>query len=116
MDRKFRLTRPSDFKRVRRDGRSYAHPLVILVAAQRYQEISRWGVTTSRSLRRATDRNRAKRRLRHALQPHVGTAAPGWDLVFIARPAILSAPWEQLQHAVEQLLERAMDAAQKERT
>jgi ribonuclease P protein component len=114
MDRRYRLTRPSDFKRVRRDGRSYAHPLVILVAARRDQNESRWGVTTSRSLRRATDRNRAKRRLRHALQPHLGNAAPGWDLVFIARPGVLSAPWEQLQRAVEQLLERAWGGAQKE--
>jgi len=114
MDRRYRLTRPNDFKRVRRDGRSYAHPLVILVAAENDQAATRWGVTTSRSLRRATDRNRAKRRLRHALQPHLDEAAPGWDFVFIARPAILSAPWEQLQHAVDQLLERAAAAVEKD--
>jgi ribonuclease P protein component len=115
MDRKYRLTKPSDFKRVRRNGRSYAHPLVILIAERKGDGASRWGVTTSRSLRRAVDRNRAKRRLRHALGPLSTGVAPGWDLVFIARPAILSAPWEQLQAAVKQLVERATRAESKER-
>ncbi|HEX5943558.1 MAG TPA: hypothetical protein VFY66_14840, partial [Anaerolineales bacterium] len=31
MQRKFRLTRSEDFKRVRRSGKSYAHPLVVLI-------------------------------------------------------------------------------------
>ena len=30
MKRCFRLTRSNDFKRVRRSGKSYAHPLVVL--------------------------------------------------------------------------------------
>jgi ribonuclease P protein component len=31
VQRKFRLTRSEDFKRVRRSGKSYAHPLVVLI-------------------------------------------------------------------------------------
>ena len=31
MQKKFRLTRSEDFKRVRRSGKSYAHPLVVLI-------------------------------------------------------------------------------------
>jgi ribonuclease P protein component len=31
VQRKFRLTRSEDFKRVRRFGKSYAHPLVVLI-------------------------------------------------------------------------------------
>lgn len=31
MQRKFRLTRSEDFKRVRHSGKSYAHPLVVLI-------------------------------------------------------------------------------------
>lgn len=32
MQKRFRLSRSEDFKRVRRIGKSYAHPLVVLVA------------------------------------------------------------------------------------
>ncbi len=107
MDRKYRLTSPTDFKRVRRIGRSYAHPLVVLVAGPNDLDRSRFGVTTSRSLSKATDRNRAKRRLRHALQTHLEEVGPGVDYVFIARPPILNAPWGQVGKAVEELLRRA---------
>ena len=107
MDRDFRLTSPTDFRRVRRKGTSYAHPLVVLVISSNQLDRPRFGVTTSRSLRKATDRNRAKRRLRHALRPHVLNTEPGWDLVFIARPAILDAPWGQLTGAVRDLLKRS---------
>jgi ribonuclease P protein component len=31
VQRRFRLTRSEDFKRVRRSGKSYAHPLVVLI-------------------------------------------------------------------------------------
>jgi ribonuclease P protein component len=31
VQRKFRLTRSEDFKRVRRSGKSYAHPLIVLI-------------------------------------------------------------------------------------
>jgi ribonuclease P protein component len=31
VQKKFRLTRSEDFKRVRRSGKSYAHPLVVLI-------------------------------------------------------------------------------------
>ncbi len=107
MERNFRLTSPTDFKRVRRTGRTYAHPLVVLVVSPNSLGQPRFGVTTSRGLRKATERNRAKRRLRHALQPHLRTTKPGWDLVFIARVQLLEAPWEELTAAVQDLLEQA---------
>lgn len=113
MDRKHRLTSPTDFKRVRRNGRSYAHPLVVLVVGPNDLDRSRFGVTTSHSLGRATDRNRAKRRLRHALQPHLQEVGPGTDYVLIARPPILTAPWAQVQAAVKHLLRRAETARQR---
>lgn len=112
MDRKHRLTNPTDFKRVRRTGRSYAHPLVVLVVGPNDQRRGRYGVTTSHSLSKATDRNRAKRRLRHALQPHIQDDGPGLDYVFIARPPILNAPWPQIEQAIKDLLQQAEQAHQ----
>ena len=40
MQRKFRLTRSEDFKRVRRSGKSYAHPLVVLIVQAHDQRSS----------------------------------------------------------------------------
>ena len=68
MQRKFRLTRSTDFKRVRRTGKSYAHPFVVLVVQASEVPRVRVGVTAGRSVGGAVQRNRAKRLLREAFR------------------------------------------------
>jgi ribonuclease P protein component len=105
--RKFRLTRSTDFKRVRRFGKSYAHPLVVLVAMPNEQEKPRLAVSAGRSLGGAVDRNRAKRLLREAIRPNLPSVRPGWDCLFLARRPILSAPFPHIISAVTDLLHLA---------
>lgn len=107
MDRRFRLTSSSDLKRVRRAGKSYAHPLAVLVAWRSGLPTTRCAVTAARSVGSAVARNRAKRRLREALRRWMPHAGPGWDVVLIARPEAVTADWPALLAAVERLLLRA---------
>lgn len=107
MDRRFRLTRSIDFKRVRRAGKSYAHPLAVLVAYRTDLARTRCAVTAARTVGSAVVRNRAKRRLREALRHWMPRVAPGWDVVLIARPQIVTADWPAVLAAIERLLRRA---------
>jgi ribonuclease P protein component len=107
MNRKNRLTSSTDFKRVRRTGQSYAHPFLVLVAAPNDLGITRFGFTAGRSIGGAVQRNRAKRRMRASLQQHFNNVKHGRDIILIARPAILKAPWQQLVQSLGQLLKRA---------
>lgn len=107
MNRKYRLTNSSDFKRVRRTGRSYAHPLAILAACPNDREHVRVGITAGRTLGGAVQRNRAKRLLREVMRRKLNSLPPGWDIVVIARPELLRAPWPQIEQALEDLLARA---------
>lgn len=115
MQRKFRLTRSEDFKRVRRYGRSYAHPLMVLVVQVNEQtrmsgETStkvRVGVAASRTVGTAVKRNRAKRLLRAAMKSLLPELAPGWDLVLIARPALASSTLEETHQVLISLLRRS---------
>ncbi len=100
-----RLTSATEFRRVRRTGKSYAHPLVLLIAAQSKNEQYRYGVTASRSIGGAVERNRAKRRMRSAL--HDFDLNPGWDLILVARPGLDKAPWDKLTRAIGNLLKKA---------
>lgn len=118
MDRQHRLRRSADFQRVRRTGRSYAHPLVILVASPNDTSTTRFGITTARGIGSAVRRNRAKRRLRELARLSLPRLAPGWDLLLIARPGAESAPAADLRQAVEDLFRKAglwMEAAQDDR-
>ena len=104
MKRRFRLTGTADFKRVRHSGKSYAHPLVVLVVLSNGLEISRFAVAAGRSVGHAVQRNRAKRMIRAALTSKQEQVTPGWDVVVIARKAIRNVKFDQLCEALHGLL------------
>ena len=107
MKRKFRLRRSTDFKRVRRLGKSYAHPFVVLVKYPNEAESSRFGVTAGRSIGNAVQRNRAKRRIRELVRQRLPLIENGWDVIFLARKNIQDATYTELQAAIDGLLKRA---------
>jgi ribonuclease P protein component len=107
VQRNFRLTRSEDFKRVRRDGKSYAHPLVVLIVQNNDQPRVRVGVAAGKAVGTAVYRNRAKRLLREVMRSLIPNIASGSDLILIARPALVSATLEDTQRALLNLLQRA---------
>ena len=107
MERRYRLSSSSDFKWVRRYGKSYAHPLVVLILLQNELDRSRFGVAAGRSVGNAVQRNRAKRLLRESLRPLIPAILPGWDLILIARHSLAQASLQQTMDAVNSLLLRA---------
>ena len=107
MQRKFRLTRSEDFKRVRRSGKSYAHPLVVLIVQAHEQPRVKVGVAAGRTVGTAVDRNRSKRLLREAMRPLLPGIASNLDLVLIARPGLVTATLEETRQALLNLLGRA---------
>jgi ribonuclease P protein component len=106
-----RLQSTTDFERVRRDGRSYAHPLVVLVACRGEDATAglptRVGYTAGRSLGSAVRRNRAKRLMREAVRALAPRVAGGWDLVLIARAPIVGCKMPEVQGALFQLMKKA---------
>ena len=107
MQRKFRLARSEDFKRVRRSGKSYAHPLVVLIVQTHDQPRVKVGVTAGRTVGTAVYRNRAKRLLREAMRPLIPSIVSGLDLILIARPGLTAATLEETRQALLTLLQRA---------
>jgi len=105
--RKFRLTRSIDFQRVRRLGKSYAHPLVVLIVLPNESDRLRCGIVASRSIGNAVNRNRVKRQIRAALHPLLDSIQPGWDMMILARRPIVGATTSQIHDAVTGLLRRS---------
>lgn len=107
MQRKFRLTRSTDFKRVRRSGKSYAHPLVVLIVQPSDQPRLRVGVAAGKTVGMAVRRNRAKRLLRAAMQRLLPDLAPGCDILLIARQPLPACTLDETREALQSLLRRA---------
>ena len=95
------------FQLVRREGRSWAHPFLVLCALPNDLEHNRFGFSASHWVGNAVVRNRAKRLMREATRLRQGDIKEGWDLVFIARNPIREASFKQVDQAVRQLLRRA---------
>lgn len=107
MQRQFRLTRSTDFKRVRRDGKSTAHPLIVLIALENQLSTTKVGVAAGRSVGNAVKRNRAKRLIRAAARELYPRIASGYDLIIIARAPIIQVKMPQVRTALQELLRRA---------
>lgn len=103
----YRLRSDKQFQRVRREGRSWTHPLLVLCALPNDLGHSRFGFSVSHWVGKAVARNRAKRLMREATRLHQGDIKVGWDLVFIARHPIREANLKQVEQAVGQLMRRA---------
>ena len=107
IERSFRLTRSTDFQRVRRIGKSFAHPLIVLIALPNQLEKSRFGVVAGKAIGKAVQRNRAKRLLRAAVQADLTDIHPGWDVVLIARRPLVQTDFAHTRNALVVLLHKA---------
>jgi ribonuclease P protein component len=102
-----RLRRPEDFRNVWSKGRSWAHPLFILWALPNHLKSTRVGITASRKVGNAVARNRARRLLREAVRHLYRRIGAGWDVVLVARSALLGAKMQQVEAALRLTLDRA---------
>ncbi len=107
LNRKYRLSRSNEFTRVKKTGKSFSHPIIILIKAPNPELLNRIGISAGRTVGNAVLRNRAKRRMRASLEALLENLQPGWDLVFLARKPINEATHLQLVTAMSQLLNRA---------
>jgi len=101
--RSSRLTRNEDIKHVRQEGKSYAHRSIVLYLLPNQNEMNRIAIIAGRSVGGAVQRNLAKRRIRSAFQSIQKELSQGFDVVLIARKAILTWPYSNLLSEINTL-------------
>jgi len=100
---------------VRLTGRTWVNRWLVLSALTNDLGRVRVGVSASRRVGGAVKRVRARRLIREAVRPRLSEIADGWDLLFIARSALSSASFQEVDRAVAQLLSRAQILAEQDR-
>jgi len=107
VQRRFRLTRKNDIKRVRQEGRSLANTMLVLGYLPNQLKQNRTAVIAGRSVGGAVQRNYAKRRIRNALYTLQPELHQGYDLVLIARKPMLDSEYRSVIDGMQSLLSRA---------
>jgi ribonuclease P protein component len=100
------LSSPQDFRALQGDGTVRSHPLLAARFLRTDLETTRVGLSTGRKLGGAVVRNRVRRRLREVLRAMAPSLQPGWDVLIIARPAVVEANHAEITEAVRRLLRR----------
>lgn len=79
------ICRNNDFRRIYARGKSYVSPLVVVYALKNRTKNVRVGITTSKKVGNAVQRNRSRRVIREAFRALAPRVRPGFDLVLVAR-------------------------------
>jgi ribonuclease P protein component len=116
--RRGRLSRSAEFDRVYREGSSQANRYLVLYAFSRggdedadAEESARLGVSVSRKVGGAAERNRIKRALREAFWDLQERMPSGYDYVIVARPDAAGLVEREGATGVRASLEEVVSAA-----
>lgn len=107
MQHDLRLRHTHDFQRLRREGRSYPHPLMVMSIAPNMLAHNRYGFITSKHLGKAVKRNRIRRRIREAVRLLHPQLKSGYDIVFVARLPLVEQPFDIVQRTISDLFQQA---------
>ena len=107
MNRTYSLKRHKEFRFTYRTGRQVGGGSFVLVTARNRKGKVQVGFSVSKKIGNSVTRNRARRRLKACFSPLLPHVKPGYNLIFIARSAALTAPFLSMQRSMVSALARA---------
>ena len=79
------LKRNGDFRRVYGRGKALSSPVLVVYYLKNRAGVCRIGITTSKKIGNAVERNRSRRVIREGVRAVLPRIKPGYDFVFVAR-------------------------------
>jgi len=108
LPRENRLKKEEDFKKVFKKGRGFTNNLFVLKIVKNNLDISRFAFVISKKIsKKATVRNRIKRRLDNVIRADLPKIKKGWDGIIIVLPGAEIKDFKEIEEDINQLLEKA---------
>ncbi len=109
----FRLKKTADFQKIRRNGKSYSHPLVIYISLATSNQKVRIGIAAGKSIGNAVARNRAKRLMRAAVNPLIDELKSERDILLLARKDTILNNSQSIREAIREMAKLSGDLDSK---
>ena len=101
------IRRNAEFGRVYARGKSYVNPALVLYVLKTRGKKTRVGLTATKKIGHAVQRNRARRVMKAAIDEHLDYNIGGYDLIFVARGMTPRLKSWQLSSVVAKLFAQA---------
>lgn len=101
------LNKNWQYNRVYGRGKSYVHPHVVLYVAKNRLGYTRIGLTATKKVGHAVQRNRCRRIMRAALSEHLSQNIGGYDIILVARGRTPSLKSTQVSKTLAALMKKA---------
>lgn len=96
----------TDFRRVYGRGKSCVSPALVVYCLKNRAGICRIGITTSKKLGGAVERNRCRRVIKEAYRHLLPQCSDGWDIVFVARTRTLRCKSTDVEQVMRSQLQK----------
>lgn len=105
--KKYRLIKKKDFEKTFKQGRFLKNNFFNIRIIENNLEISRFGFVVSLKVsKKATERNKTRRRLQESIGLKIEQIKSGFDIVIMAKPEIKSKSWAEIDNQLETILKQ----------
>ncbi len=101
------LNRNCDFKRLYYKGKSYTNPALVVYLKPNGAGICRIGITVSKKIGNAVERNRCKRIIRAAYRNVSPLIKGNWDFIFVSRTKTKYLKSTDIEKILTEILQKA---------
>jgi ribonuclease P protein component len=106
--KKYRLKKRKDFARVYKFGKGIKGNFLFIKKAENNLNVSRFGIVVSKNLaKKATLRNKIKRRIREIIRANLPQLKEGFDVVIIALSGIEKRSFLEIKEEIEKLFSKS---------
>ena len=104
MDKKYRLRKNMEFKKVYSVGKNYWNRNFVLYAKKNKLDETRVGFTITKKHGNAVIRNKIRRRMKEIYRLKLGNIKSGYDLILIPKKNVIQISYKELESAMVHIM------------